>query len=69
MRVKTIAAAATLSVAAVSATAGGYTAPVVAAPVVVPAPVETGSMGSMGGATPLLIALGVLGVAAAIASK
>lgn len=69
MRVKTIASAAALSLAAVSATAGGYTAPVMEAPVIVPAPQATGSLGSMGGVTPLLIALGVLAVAAAVASK
>lgn len=72
MRVKnTIAAAAALSLAAVSATAGGYDAEVVEAPVVVPAPVAApaGSLGSIGGAAPLLIALGVIAVAAAVRSK
>lgn len=70
MRVKnTLVAAAALSLAAVSATAGGYDAEVIEAPVIVAEPVATGSLGSLGGATPLLVALGVLGVAAAISAS
>lgn len=67
MRIKTtLVAASALALAAVSATAGGYEAPVVEAPVIVEEAAGS-SVGSMGGMTPLLIGLGVLAVAAALA--
>lgn len=70
MRIKnTLIAAAALAVAAVSVNAGGFNAEVIEAPVIVAEPVATGSLGSMGGMTPLLIALGVLAVAAAVSSR
>lgn len=64
---KTLIASAAASLAAFSATAGGFTAEVIE-PVAVPV-VETGSAGSMGGIAPLLIALGVIAVAVAISRR
>lgn len=69
MRINTMIAAAAASLAAVSATAGGFTAEVIEPVVVVPEPVATGSVGSMGGITPLLIALGVIAVAVALRNR
>lgn len=69
MRVKTLIAASAIALTSVSAaTAGGMSEPVVEAPVVV-VEENTGSMGSMGGSAPLLIGLGILAVAAAVAAN